>query len=206
MKTYLYILDTLADWEIAQITAEFNTGRYFKKGKLPIKIIKIADTMRPITTMGGIKIMPDTTIDLVKFEEGDLLILPGADTWMQKERDMILDIVKLLIPNNVYIAAICGATIALAEFGLLNNIKHTSNDIQVLKMYCRNYKGEDNYVDKPAVCHNNIITASSTAPLEFAYEIFKALELMNPNTLNAWYKLFKTQDGKYYNLLIDSVN
>jgi hypothetical protein len=31
MKACLYILNTLADWEIAYITSELNSGRYFDK-------------------------------------------------------------------------------------------------------------------------------------------------------------------------------
>jgi putative intracellular protease/amidase len=206
MKTYLYILDTLADWEIAHITAELNTGRFFKKGCQAIKIIKIADSMKPITTMGGIKIMPDVTIDKVSFQDDDLLILPGADTWMQNERDKIIEIVRNLMKTNVVVAAICGATIALATAGLLNNIKHTSNDLQVLEMYCHNYKGKANFIAKPAVSSDNLITASGVGELEFAYEIFKALNIMSKDTASLWYKLFKTQESKYYEQLMQSLH
>ncbi|MHA2005183.1 MAG: hypothetical protein ACW960_13935, partial [Candidatus Thorarchaeota archaeon] len=40
LKAYLYILNTLADWEIAYITSELNSGRYFDKTKPPIELIK----------------------------------------------------------------------------------------------------------------------------------------------------------------------
>lgn len=29
---YLYVFDTMSDWEIGYLTAELNSGRYFKKG------------------------------------------------------------------------------------------------------------------------------------------------------------------------------
>ncbi len=29
---YVYVLDTLADWEIGYVTAELHSGRFFKKG------------------------------------------------------------------------------------------------------------------------------------------------------------------------------
>lgn len=28
---YVYVLDTFADWELGYVTAELNTGRFFKK-------------------------------------------------------------------------------------------------------------------------------------------------------------------------------
>ena len=84
MKAYLYILDTLADWEIGFITSELHTGRYFDKTKDPVYMIKIGNTTKPITTMGGMTITPDESIENITFRNGDLLILPGADTWMDK--------------------------------------------------------------------------------------------------------------------------
>ncbi len=59
--------------------------------------------------MGGITITPDESIDDIIFKEGDLLILPGADTWMERGNNKILDIVSGIIDKKVIIAAICGA-------------------------------------------------------------------------------------------------
>ena len=30
-KVYIYVLDTLADWELGYVTAELNSGRFFRK-------------------------------------------------------------------------------------------------------------------------------------------------------------------------------
>jgi len=205
MKAYLYILNTLADWEIGYITAELNSGRFLDKTKPPIQLIKIGNTTKPIKTMGGISITPDECIDNIKFKEDDLLILPSADTWMEVDNEKIIDIVTDVIKNKVVIAAICGATIALAQNKLLNNRKHTSNDKEFLKMVCRDYSGEENYINKPAVIDGNLITASGLAPLEFSYEIFKKIGIMKLETLEAWYQLYKTQDAKFFYTLMESL-
>lgn len=42
-------------------------------------------------------------------------------------------------------------------------------------MVCPNYKGEQLYKMEPAVCDENLITASGVAPLEFAMEVLKKL-------------------------------
>ncbi|MDO9626533.1 MAG: type 1 glutamine amidotransferase family protein [Methanobacteriaceae archaeon] len=205
MKVYLYVLNTLADWEIGYLTAELNSGRYLDKTIPPVEIIKIGNTTEPIKTMGGIKITPDETIDNIKFEEDDLLILPGADTWTEEENKKIIDIVSSIINKKVIIAAVCGATIALANKGILNNKKHTSNDIEVLKMFCPEYTGENFYLNQAAVTDDNLITASGLAPLEFSYEVLKRTNLMKTETLEAWYQLYKTNESKYFYALMESI-
>lgn len=205
MKVYLYLLNTLADWEIGYLTAELNSGRYLDKTKTPVEIIKIGNTTEPIKTMGGIKITPDETIDNIQFKEDDLLILPGADTWTEEENKKIIDIVSSIINEKVIIAAVCGATMALANKGILNNKKHTSNDLEVLKMFCPEYTGENFYLNQAAVTDDNLITASGLAPLEFSYEVLKRTNLMKTETLEAWYQLYKTNESKYFYALMESI-
>ena len=207
MKVYLYVLNTLADWEIGFVTAELNSGRYLDKSKETISIIKIGNTRETITTMGGIRIVPEFDIDEIEFREGDLLILPGADTWMNDENKKVLDIVANIIEKKerVIIAAICGATIALAKNGLLNNRNHTSNNKDYLKMVCPEYTGSDYYIEKPAVADGNLITASGLAPLEFTYEIFSIMRCMKSETIDAWYQLYLSKDALSFYKLMDSL-
>ncbi len=202
---YLYILDTLADWEIGFITAELCSRRYFAK-HTGFEFLKIGNTMKPVKTMGGMIIMPDKAAADIKFQEGDLLLLPGADTWMNEDNRQILDIVPDLLKKNVTVAAICGATAGLAQIGVLNNRRHTSNDIEYLKMVCPDYKGDSYYRNSPAVTDDNLITASGIAPLEFSYEVFKKLRVMKEETLEAWYHLYKTKEPKYFFSLMESLN
>jgi len=61
-----------------------------------------------------------------------------------------------------------------------------------------NYKGEAFYISAPAVTDGNLITATGLTPLEFAHEALKYLDVMNPQTLNAWFKLYQTRDPKYF--------
>lgn len=205
MNAYLYVLNTLADWEIGYITAELNSGRYLDKTKPPVQLIKIGNTKEPIKTMGGITVTPDESVDDITFKEGDLLILPGADTWFEESNNKIMDIVSDLINRNVIIAAICGATIALANKGFLNKRNHTSVDKEFLKMTCPQYTGEEFYINEPAVIDGNLITATGLAPLEFANAIFGKTGVMKPETSEAWYQLFKTKEEKYFYSLMESL-
>ena len=202
---YLYVLDTLSDWEIAYITAELNSGRYLNKEKEKPVIVKIGNSLKQVKTMGGFVITPDKEVDNIEFRDGDLLILPGADTWMDENNQKIMNIVSGVINKNVTVAAICGATIALAEKGLLNKRKHTSNDKDYLKMVCPGYTGYDYYINAPVAVDDNLITATGLAPLEFSYEVFKKTGVMKTATLEAWYHLNKTKEAEYFYKLMDSI-
>lgn len=59
MTVYLYLLNSLADWEIGFITAELNSKRFLDSSKAPVNLVKIGNTKEPVTTMGGIVITPD---------------------------------------------------------------------------------------------------------------------------------------------------
>jgi len=204
MNIYLYILNTLSDWEIGYITAELNSRRYIKKDKF-FSLIKAANTSEPIITMGGISITPDITIDKIKLNKDDMLILPGADIWIGDENKRVVEIASELLDKSITVAAICGATVALASAGLLDKRKHTSNAKEFLKMFCPQYTGTDYYIEEPAVTDGSLITASGLAPLEFSYHVFKKAALMKPDTLEAWYQLNKTGSSKYFFQLMDSI-
>lgn len=205
MNVYLYVLDTLADYEIAHITAEIHSQRFLDKSKPSPNLVKIGNDKLPITTMGGMTITPDKAISEIKFNDGDILILPGADTWYDERNQGIIELAKELSNSNVIIAAICGATMALAQAGVFNTRKHTSNGNGFLQMMCPHYSGAEHYVDKHALTEGNLITANGIAPIEFAYELFKKSELMKPNTLESWYNLFTTKEAQYFFQLMDSI-
>jgi putative intracellular protease/amidase len=204
-SAYLYILDTLADWEVGFLTAELNSARYLDKSKRGIDLIKIGNGLTPITTMGGFAITPDKDIADIIFNKDDLIILPGANTWSDQKNQKILDIVPSLLNEGVVVAAICGATAALADRGIFDNRNHTSNGKGFLEMFCPNYRGGDYYQDRPAIIDDNLITASGIAPLEFSYEVLKRMDVMKESTLEAWFQLYKTKEERYFFGLLDSM-
>lgn len=202
---YLYVFDTMADWEIGYLTAELNSGRYYKKELVPSKIVTVGIEKTPVTTMGGLKILPDIKLDECSIESADTLILPGGDTWTETIHQPILKIVERCLEEGIWVAAICGATMGLAQAGLLNSRWHTSNDLKYLKMICPTYTGEKYYKIEPVVTDGKLITASGTAPLEFCVHVLKALDVFSSKTLDAWYSLNKTHESKYFHNLMNSI-
>ena len=206
MRTlYLFITDTLSDWEPGNVLAELRSGRYLKDPALKYNVVLCGRTMDKITTMGGIRMVPDVLIYDIRPDKDDVLILPGSDTWLDPAQEPVIAKVRELLDHEMVVAAICGATLGLANAGLLDNRPHTSNDPAVLKMFCPNYRGEHYYVNEPAVTDDNLITASGLAPVEFAYHVFRKLDVMNPAALEAWHGLFTTRRPEFFYALMDSL-
>jgi putative intracellular protease/amidase len=203
-RAYLYILNTLSDWESGNVLAELHSGRFLKDPSLRYDVVLCGATLDTITTMGGVLLKPDVRIGEIQPGWGDLLLLPGADTWLVPEQEQAIAKAREVLGSGATVGAICGATLGLANAGLLDNRPHTSNDLGALKMFCPNYRGERFYVSEPAVTDGNLITASGLAPVEFAYHIFRQLDVMAPATLAAWYGLFTTRKPEFFYALMQS--
>lgn len=202
---YLYVYDTMTDWEVGYLTAELNSGRYYKKGLTPSKIVTVGIEMTPVTTMGGLKILPDIELDGCSIENADALILPGGNTWAETIHEPIIKTVEQCLKESIVVAAICGATIGLAQKGLLDSRWHTSNDLEYLKMIGPTYTGEKYYKKESAVTDGKLITASGIAPFEFTAHVLKALDVFSSKTIDVWYNLNKTYESKYFYELMNSI-
>lgn len=205
-KVFLYVFDSMSDWEYGYLIAELNSGRYFKKGVAPLKVITVGANKEMVTTMGGLQTKPNISLEESTFERNDLLILPGGTTWNEDMHHPILKLTGQVLQQSTIVAAICDATDALANMGYLDAKKHTTNNLQYTKMICPNYQGENFYVEEPAIRDVNLVTSSGIAPLEFAAEVRKKLDVFAPDTLNAWYTLIKTHQLEYFFQLMNSMN
>ncbi len=179
---------------IGYLTAELNSGRYFKKSLAPLKIVTAGLNKTPVTTMGGLTILPDIEIGACNIEDAAALILPGGETWLETVHEPVLSLAEQFLEKGVLVAAICGATTGLAKAELLDARSHTSNDLNYLKMVCPTYVGAAHYIYEPAVTEGNLITAAGVAPLEFTAHVLRALGVFSEETLDAWYHLFKTHE------------
>lgn len=202
---YVYVLDTLADWELGYVTAELNSGRFFKKDAPSVSLKTVSYSKDPIRTMGGLTIVPDCTIDDISVSEKSMLILPGADTWSDPKHSTIIEKASELLSVGAAVCAICGATAALANAGLLDNRAHTSNGAGFLEMFSPAYKGQNLYIDKPSVADNNLITAGSAGALLWSKQIIEYLGVFQSNTLEYWYQYFSTGDSKHFFALMQSL-
>ena len=202
---YVYVLDTLADWELGYVTAELSSKRFFRKGAPEVSVKTVAISKEPIKTMGGLTVVPDCTIDDVMVNEKSVLLLPGANTWDNPKHGTIIKKAGELLSAGAMVCAICGATAALANAGLLDQRPHTSNGAGYLEMVSPGYKGQKFFVDAPSVADHNLITASSTGALLWAKQILERLDVFQHNTLEAWYAYFRTNEAQHFFALMQTL-
>ncbi|HEY7503986.1 MAG TPA: type 1 glutamine amidotransferase family protein [Gemmatimonadales bacterium] len=192
---HLFVFDSLADWEPGFVVAGLNNPDGQKvPGRFQVRTVAL--TRGPITTIGGVRIQPDASLDQLKPEASAMLILPGGDTWDQGGNREAVEKAKTFLAAGTPVAAICGATAGLARGGVLDTRMHTSNAPEYLA--ATRYRGAHLYREADVVTDGNVTTASAMKSLEFAREIFARLDVYQEKVLEAWYGLFKTGDSKYY--------
>ena len=191
---HLFVLDTLADWEPGFAIAHINRPAPGVPSRYRVRTVGLERA--PVTTVGGVVIMPDMTLAELEPANSAMLILPGADLWADPVVDPALAKAREFVAAGVPIAAICGATLGLARAGILDDRQHTSNAAEFLAN--SGYRGGSHYRTAPVVEDHGVITSPSMSPLEFAKAILARLEVFSPEALEAWYGLNSTSDPAYY--------
>jgi putative intracellular protease/amidase len=196
---HLGLYDTLADWEVGHLLAELRSGRFTG---VKFDIVAVSESRDPITTMGGVRMLPDALIDELDPADSDLLILPGADIWDTGGGQPFVDAARRFLEAGVPIAAICGATFGLACAGLLDERNHTSAAAKYLA--ATGYRGGDRYIDERAVVDSGLITAGPQSPVQFACAVLGHLDLASARTLDAYERLFDRGDASAFPVLAEA--
>lgn len=192
---HLAVYDTYADWETGHTTAHLT-----QRGHEIRTVGATAET--PVTTMGGLRVLPDQALADLRPEDSSLLILTGAALWDTGD-DLAPFAAKAreFLAAGVPVAAICGATAGLARAGLLDGRPHTSAAAEYLGAQ-PGYGGGSDYVEADAVTDGDLITAGPTEPVAFAREVFARLDVYKPDVLDAWYRLFHDSDASAFPVLM----
>lgn len=183
-EVLVFIFDGYADWESAYICSELN-------GSETDYIVKtLSLDKEPKISMGGFRIIPDYSVsDYPKNFE--MLLLIGGNAWREQKNNDVQPVVEYAVNRHIPVAAICNAANFMAENGYLDNIRHSGNTLEYMKSQAPHYKGDDNFIEKQAVCDSDIITANGTATLEFAREIMLRLKVKPVEKIDEWYKFNK---------------
>jgi len=198
---HLFVFDGLSDWEAGYAVAGINNPQ-FQQHPGRYRVRTVAPDKDSVLSMGGIRIMPDLALDALGPEDSAMLILPGGVAWEEGRHGQAVEAAGAFLEADIPVAAICGATVALARAGLLDGRRHTSNAREYLA--ATQYRGAELYEEISAVTDKNLITASGVAPLDFALHIFRRLDLYTPPVLDAWYGLFKTGRPEYFAALLEA--
>lgn len=187
---HIALYDTFADWELGHLTTALN-GDDFHRGP-GYDVRYVAATHEPVTSMGGMRALPDLLLHDLSPADSAMLVLPGSQIWATEAYRPFVDKAREFLTAGTPVAAICGATGALAQAGLLDDRAHTSNAPEFLAAL--GYAGAERYVDEPAVVDGDLVTASGVAPVEFARAVLTRLDTWSPEVLDSWFRLYRHQD------------
>jgi putative intracellular protease/amidase len=196
---HIAVYDTLADWEPGHLLAELRTGRFTGT---PFDVVTVAESPAPVTTMGGLRLLPDALLADLDPAASGLLVLPGADLWDDGGGAAYANAAARFLAAGVPVAAICGATSGLARAGLLDARRHTSAAAEYLA--ATGYAGGALYVEARAVVDDGLVTAGPDAPVQFARATLGLLGLMPENVLDAYEGVFACGDASCFPALMQT--
>ncbi|OFJ46304.1 glutamine amidotransferase [Janthinobacterium lividum] len=179
--------ENFADWETAlfNATARQYYGfctRFATPGGLPV------------TSSGGMQVTPQLALEAISLDELDLLMVCGGSYWQSGKAPDLGPLLRAVRDKGVVLAGICDGTRVLAQAGVLDKVRHTSNCADNLQQL--GYAGGAMYQDVPwAVADQRIVTAPGTAPITFTQEVLRALGIADQK-LAAYLALHGAEHGK----------
>jgi putative intracellular protease/amidase len=158
-----------ADWETALLTA-------VARSYYGVETKFATPDGQPVTSAGGLRVMPDLAVDDIDTTALDALLVSGGQAWSRADAPDIAAVLVAARDGGKTVAGICDATLALAKAGLLDSVEHTSNSAENLAP--SRYAGAAHYRDQPgAVVAGRIVTAPGTAPVSFMVGVLETLGL-----------------------------
>lgn len=193
---HLAVLDTMADWEVGFLAAHLRRlGGESEPGPFTLRTVGLDGA--PVRTMGGLTVVPDLAVADLDVATSAMLVLPGGETWGDPAvADPFVNAARAHLAAGAPVAAICGATFALAAAGLLDEVRHTSNDPGFLAS--SGYAGGAHYVTEPAVVDGDVVTATGIAPVHFAMAVFERLGAHPSDRIASYGKLYADHDPAGY--------
>ncbi|MCE5234378.1 MAG: DJ-1/PfpI family protein [Mizugakiibacter sp.] len=182
---YFLAFDGYADWEAALALCEIR-----RPGTFRVRIA--APSMRPVESMGGLRVQPDLTPAEIDAARAALLILPGGTAWERGLDGGATDAARRLHAAGAFVAGICAGALPLARAGLLDTRWHTGSLPGYLEGLVPAYAGAALYdASLLAIEDDRVITASSAGGVEFARAVIRALALYDEVDTAHWYALYK---------------
>ena len=148
----------------------------------------VAPTMEPVKSIGGYRTLPDYSFETMP-DDYAALVLIGGFGWTAPVAEQVVPIVRQAVENEKVVGAICNGASFMTKCGLLNNVRHTGNGVEQLKLWGGdNYTNAQGYIHDQAVSDKGIVTANGSAALEFARELLLLLENDSPERIEMYYQ------------------
>ncbi|RUL75322.1 DJ-1/PfpI family protein [Dyella choica] len=182
---YVLVFEGFADWQVALALAEIR-----RPGEWEVR--SAGFTREPVTSMSGMRVLPDVSLEELDLDAAALLILPGGHLWLSTQVEQATAVARRMHEAGVPIAAIDLGVLTLARAGLLEHCRHTGNWPGQIGRAVATYAGHGQYdANVLAVADGGVVTASHLGSIEFAREVIHTLDLYSASDREHWYRLFK---------------
>jgi transcriptional regulator GlxA family with amidase domain len=133
-----------------EFTAPFDIFQHtkFREGIKAMNTFTVANTLKPITTFEGVRILPDFDYTKDELPRIDILVVPSAEHSMDKDlKDTtMLNFIKKIDKTSLYMTSHCDGAFLLAKSGILDSVASTTfpSDIKNYKKMFPNLDVKDN--------------------------------------------------------------
>ncbi len=132
-----------------EFTAPFDIFQHtkYRKNIKAMNTFTVANTLEPITTFEGVRILPDYDYTKDSIPKIDILVVPSAEHHLDTDLNdtIMLNFVKKVDKDALFITSHCDGAFVLAKAGLLNNVTSTTfpSDIETYKNMFPNLQVKD---------------------------------------------------------------
>ena len=122
-----------------ELTAPFDIFQHtiFRDSIKPMNVFLVANTLEPITSFEGIRLLPDYNYLEDEMPVWDILVVPSAEHHLDTDLEdtELLDFVKKTAEKVQFVTSHCDGAFVLAKAGLLEGIESTTfpNDIPAFR-------------------------------------------------------------------------
>lgn len=122
-----------------EFTAPFDIFQHtqYRKGIKAMNTFTVANTLKPITSFEGVRILPDFDYTKDAIPKIDILVVPSAEHHLDSDlKDTVmLNFIKKVDDEALFITSHCDGAFVLAKAGLLDNVASTTfpSDIKTYK-------------------------------------------------------------------------
>ncbi|WP_405410089.1 DJ-1/PfpI family protein [Maribacter sp. Asnod1-A12] len=113
-----------------EFTAPFDIFQHtkYRENIKAMNTFIVANTLEPITTFEGVRILPDYDYTKDKLPKIDILIVPSAEHSMDSDlKDTVmLDFIKKIDETALYMTSHCDGAFPLAKAGILDSVASTT--------------------------------------------------------------------------------
>ncbi len=192
MSVFVFLHDGYADWELGYLLPELQTPSPTPGVEKRCRsVVTFGLGSGAVTSLGGLVVQPQRCLRDVRPAEIDALILPGGIFWETFKEPPLDALVRETAACGAVLGAICAATGYLAQLGLLDDLRHSSNSLDFLRQRAPAYRGECLFQPDLATADRGLVTASGLGAVDFTYRLLLALEVYPREVCGVWLDAFK---------------